>query len=76
MHLFQAPRHKDSKSKVDIDFDYKSLAEFNEFKNMKDMIVGGHRLGYCEESPFECECEDESGQPCYILREVMHGDIN
>ncbi len=43
---------------------------------MKDMMVGGDGCGYCEESHFNYECEAESGQPCCILREVMHGDVD
>ncbi len=76
MWSFQALRHKDSESKVDADLDRKSLVEFIEFRNMKDMIMGGSQPRYCEESPFNCECEAESGKSCYILKEVMHGDVN
>ncbi len=61
---------------MDVDLDRKSLAEFIEFRNMKDMIVGGGQPMYCEENLFNCECEAENGQPCCILREVMHGDVN
>ncbi len=49
---FQALRHKDSKEKVVANLNYKFLAKFIEFKNMKDMMVGGDGCGYCEESPF------------------------
>lgn len=65
MQSFQALRHKDLESKVDADVDCKSLVEFIEFRNMKDMDVGGDWFGCCE---------GESGQPCCILREVMHGE--
>ncbi len=41
MRSFQALRHKDSELEVDADLDRKSLVEFIEFRNMKDMIVGG-----------------------------------
>lgn len=72
----QALKHKDSKEKVAANLDYKFLAEFIEFKNMKDMMVGGNGCGYCEESPSNYECEAKSGQPCCILKKVMHCDVD
>jgi hypothetical protein len=56
--------------------DHNSLVKIIEFKNMKDMMVGGDGCGYYEESPFDCGYEAKSGQPCCILREVMHGDVD
>ncbi len=62
--------------KLAANLDRKSLVEFIKFKNMKDMMVGGDGCGYYEESPVDCECEAKNGQPCCILKEVMHGDVD
>ncbi len=69
-------KHGEDKEKVAIDLANKSLAKFIEFRNMKDMMVGGDGCRYCEESPLNCECETKSGQPCCILEDIMHGDAN
>ncbi len=58
---------------MDADLNYKSLGKFIEFRSM---ILGGGRPKYCEENHSNCECEAENGQLCYILRKVMHGDVN
>jgi hypothetical protein len=55
-------RHKDSEEKMAANLDHKSLVRFIEFKNMKDMMVGGDGCGYYEESPCDYECEAKSGQ--------------
>jgi hypothetical protein len=47
---FQASMHKDPKEEVDANLDHKSLVKFTEFRNMKDMIVGGDGPKYYEEN--------------------------
>jgi hypothetical protein len=54
--------------------EHKSLGEFFQFRNMKNLLVMIEKADYYDENPLNYECEDVSRMPCCILKDVMHGE--
>jgi len=50
------------------------MQEFKFLRSVDDNTLWGKGGGWCEPKEHsECECELESGVPCLVVREVMHG---
>ncbi len=50
------------------------MQELNFLKNVTDNTMHGEGGAWCEhEEHNECECELHSGNPCLVVKKVMHG---
>ncbi len=50
------------------------MQELKVLRNIANNTLWGKGGGWCEhEEHSECECELQSGIPCLVMKEVMHG---
>jgi len=49
------------------------VKDLQEVRDTHDLLVFGLEDGYCSENESLYECEMESGLPCILVRDVMHG---
>jgi hypothetical protein len=69
-----ALRYKEEGNQPPAHLERKSLSEFIQFRNLKNLLVMNEGADYYDESPLGCECEVVSRVPCFILKDVMHGE--